>query len=194
MAFAALPWPMSIAQRLVASAATAAVAVGVLTGCSTGYGADFGYPAAPPLPDGASLVVTDKGWDDDDPIRLTVQVIDAPGWPTRKPAPSTPAQVLDFYRAQYPASGGWRTEKAGPVHELCLVNRTNAGYTQVLDITPYLGSRVPARPHRHLVVVSRIEVQPRHPCFFAAPWLPSDLLRTIRPPTSGPEHGDAPKA
>ena len=167
---------MSITPRLVASSAAAVLAAGILTACSTGYGADFGYPAAPPLPDSASVVVTDKGWDDDDPIRSKVQVVDTPGWPTRTPAGPTSEQLLDFYRAQYPTSDGWRTEKVDRVQELCLVNRTNPGYTQVLDIAPYSGRRVAVRPHRHLVVMSRIEAQPRRPCGFAAIWLPSDLL------------------
>ena len=167
---------MSITPPLASASAAAVVTVGILTGCSTGYGADFDYPAAPALPDGATVVVTDKGWDDDDPIRSKVQVVDTPGWPTRKPAGPTPEQLLNFYRTRYPASDGWRTEEVDRVQELCLVNRTTPGYTQVLDVTPYAGTRVSVRPTRHLVVMSRIEVQPRHPCGFAGSWLPADLL------------------
>jgi hypothetical protein len=154
--------------RLVASSATAVVTVAVLTGCFADHGADFGYPAAPSLPDNATLIVTDNGWDDDDPIRSNVQVIDFPG-----PAPE---QLLDFYRAEHPPSDGWKTMRVGPVQELCLVRRTNNGYTQVLDVTPYAGARVAVQPDRHLVVMSRIEFPPRRPCRYAEAWIPSDLL------------------
>lgn len=157
---------MSITSRLVASSATAAVTLAALTGCFE-YGADFGYPAAPPMPDDATVVVTDEGWDDDDPIRSNVQVLDAPGW--------SPEQMRDFYVQAYPAPD-WNALKVGRGQELCLVNRTNNGYTQVLDVSSYSGTRVAVQPHRHLVVISRIEHPPKRPCGYADLWIPMDLL------------------
>jgi hypothetical protein len=84
--------------------------------------------------------------------------------------------LLDFYRAEYPASDGWRPVKVGPVQELCLVNRTNTGFTQVLDVSPYAGARAAVQPDRLLVVMSRIEFPPKRSCGIASTWIPMDLL------------------
>jgi len=146
--------------------AVGATLTATVAGCSI-YGANFDYPSAAPVPAGASVVLTDKGWDDDDPIRSRVQVIDAGG--------TTVDGLRDFYRDAYPRSDGWMTVDSEG-QELCLVNRTNDDYTQVLDVTRYEGSRVTVQPDRHLVVVSRIEHAPRRPCGVAAAWIPMNLL------------------
>jgi hypothetical protein len=46
-----------------------AVVVFALTACQPIYGASFDYPEAAPVPDGVTVLATDKGSDDDDPIR-----------------------------------------------------------------------------------------------------------------------------
>jgi hypothetical protein len=136
-------------RTLAKAGLTAApLALASLTGC-TFYGASFDYPDEAPIPDSATVVVTDKGWDDDDPMRSRQQVIDFRG--------SAPAALLDFYREAYPASEGWEEAKVDGSAELCLVNRSNEDYTEVLEVFRYRGTRVRPTPGRHLALIHRRE-------------------------------------
>ena len=63
------------------------------------YGANFDFPAALPLPQAATAVVSADGADDDDPMRSRQQVVDVP-------ADATVA-LPAFYRQMFPASQGW---------------------------------------------------------------------------------------
>jgi hypothetical protein len=59
-----------------------------------------------------------------------------------------------------------------------LVNRSDDGYTELLEVFPYSGDRVEARPGRYLVTISRLEQDfGKKPCGEATAWVPSDLLR-----------------
>lgn len=126
-----------------------------LLACGPLYGADFGFPADVPVPDSAVVVLHDQGADDDDPLRSRQQVIDV--------ATSSPTAAFDFYRTAYPASEGWRTRKDGTTGELCLVNRSRSHYTEVLDVSPYAGTRVATRPGRYLVATAGSRTSPRRP-------------------------------
>ena len=133
------------------------------------YGAGFDYPSALPLPQSATTVLSDDGADDDDPMRSRQQVIDMP-------TDSAPA-LLAFYRQTFPATKGWTDQPVQGDHELCLVNRSNDKYTEVVEVFSYTGSRVPVQPGRHLVMISRLQASgDEDPCGMANAWVASDLF------------------
>lgn len=161
----------SVTLTHLAAAARLALAplmLGALFGCSPMYGADFEYPSEVPVPESATVLATDKGWDDDDPMRSRQRVIDIRDG-------SLPA-LLDFYRQTFTTSDGWTSVKVSSDQELCLVNRSDDRYTELLEVFPYSGARVEHRPGRYLVMTSRIEQVGRKPCGVATAWIPSDLL------------------
>lgn len=131
------------------TAATAVLAA-LLSGCvGSGYGASFDYPSPPPVPTGTSVVVEDTGADDDDPIRSRVLVLDT--------QTIADGELKDSYRDAYPRSDGWAPAQRPHGADLCLVNRTDDEFTQVLEVYPYAGSQVAGKPERRLVVLSRTE-------------------------------------
>lgn len=132
------------------------------------YGANFDFPAALPLPQAATAVVSADGADDDDPMRSRQQVVDVP-------ADATVA-LPAFYRQMFPASQGWSDLPVTGDQELCLVNKTSDKYTEVVEVFNYTGSRVPTQPGRHLVMISRFESADADPCGMANAWVDSDLL------------------
>src|SRR6478735_5188576 len=125
----------AVAPRHCLAVVGVSLAAAVLGSCSVygaPYGAAFGYPNEPPIPPGATIIASDTGQDDDDPIRSQIQVIDAQR--------STAGELLAFYRAPYPESACWETVNPESWQELRLVNRASDGYTQVLDVSDYGGS------------------------------------------------------
>ncbi len=141
---------------------------GALAGCSLSYGADFDYPSNVPVPESATVLATDKGWDDDDPIRSRQRIIDVQDG-------SLPA-LLDFYRQTFNTSDGWTSVEVVGDQKLCLVNRSDDHYTELLEVFTYSGIRVPDRPDRYLVMVSRLERVGDEPCGLAQAYIPSDLV------------------
>jgi hypothetical protein len=124
------------------------------------------------VPESAKVVVTDKGWDDDDPIRLRVAVVDI--------GDSLAGTMLDFYRETYPGADGWKEQKVDPkAQELCLVRKTHHRYSEFVEVFPYSGSRVPAGPGLHLITISRLQsLEPggeEKTCGLAQGWIPSDV-------------------
>src|SRR5689334_20512990 len=85
-----------------------------LSACQPIYGAGFGYPDAPPVPDGTLVVASDTGSDEDDPIRSRQQVVDL--------GTTSEADVLAFYRNAYPPAQGWKDQPPDAETKLCLVN------------------------------------------------------------------------
>lgn len=154
---------MTIRTRLAMPAAL----VIVLTGCQSTYGASFDYPEAAPVPHGVSVVATDTGWDDDDPIRSRQQIVDL--------GATTQPDFLAFYRDAYPGSEGWTDGKMRGDQQLCLVNKSDPDFTEVVEVYKYGGTRVPVTPARRLVTVSRIEHPDPHVCDFSLAWTSSDL-------------------
>ena len=133
----------------------------------------FGYPDEPANPSGARVLVTDKGQDDDDPTRARVSVIDFGAVPR--------PEMLDFYRSTYGHDDGWREQDvSGYGQELCLVRHTGDGYTELLEVFHYAGSRVHRGDGRHLVMLSRLShLDPGSDaasCGLATAWIPTDLL------------------
>jgi hypothetical protein len=151
------------------------LAAATLTACMpTLYGADFDYPESPAERPGARTLVTDKGWDDDDPMRARVTVIDMGTEPRDG--------MLDFYRSTYGHEDGWRGQvvDARDGQELCLVRHTDDGYAELLEVFPYAGSRVDRGRGRHLVMLSRLGSLDPGPdarsCGLATAWISTDLL------------------
>ncbi|MFE7227049.1 hypothetical protein ACFU7D_19800 [Nocardioides sp. NPDC057577] len=158
--------------RLVAAAAAAAAAC-ALTACNAiSYGAEFGYPEAAPVPDGVEVVATDKGWDDDDPLRSRQQVLEL--------GDMAQADLIEFYQAAYPASEGWTEGEASDPEQLCLVNDADPGYTEVVETYQYEGDRVRVSPTRRLVTVSRIKDPDPEVCGVALAWINVDLFTRTR--------------
>ncbi|GAA1717827.1 hypothetical protein GCM10009809_12190 [Isoptericola hypogeus] len=61
--------------------------------------------------------------------------------------------------------------------ELCLVNRSDDRYTELIEVFPYRGVRVDVRPGRYLVMISRLEPGfGEEPCGDATSWVSLDLL------------------
>lgn len=165
---------MATAARVLASRLVlAAITCAALAGCAPLYGADFGYPAAPAVPHSASVVVTDKGSDDDNPMRARVKVVDIEN--------STLASFLDFYRTTYGSDQGWKQLKVDQQNEaLCLVNHSNDRYTEFVEVFPYRGDRVDLRRGRYLVTISRFESiklgRDAKSCGLTLGWIPEDLF------------------
>ena len=132
------------------------------------YGAKFDFPAALPLPQGTTAVLSADGADDDDPMRSRQQVVDVPAGST--------VSLPDFYRDLFPAGQGWSDLPLTGDQELCLVNKRNDEYTEVVEVFNYTGSRVPAQPGRHLVTISRFQSADADPCGLANAWVDSDLF------------------
>jgi hypothetical protein len=159
-------------SRMVAVRGAALIPLGLATllACAPIYGASFGYPDDPPTPDSASSVLSDEGWDDDDPIRTRVRVVDSGAGDQQG------AALLDFYRETFGPQDGWTEEDPTGEQVLCLVNQSDERFTQVIDVFPYAGSRVDVRPGRYLVMNSRIEEPDTDDaCGIATSWIPSDL-------------------
>jgi hypothetical protein len=155
---------MTLGTRL----ALLAVFVFALTACESTYGAGFDYPEAAPVPETATVLAIDKGSDDDDPIRSRQQILDL--------GATTQADLLAFYRDAYPDSGGWKDGKMRGDQQLCLVNKENPEYTEVVEVYKYGGTRVPVTPTRRLVTVSRIAHPDAHVCGFSLIWTNTDLF------------------
>lgn len=150
------------------------VALGLMALSS--YGADFGYPAAPPRPAFAKPVADATGFDDDYPMRGREIVIDI--------GSHTEPELVDFYRDQFPASEGWGNGSpeadVGGGHSLCLVNNAASGYDDYLEVYPHGARSASGGPHRFLVSLSRLHVvegrgaRTTDRCGLASIWFPSD--------------------
>jgi hypothetical protein len=154
-------------------AGLAAVTLGALAGCAPIYGANFDYPDEPAAPKTSNVLVQDKGWDDDDPMRARIKVIDV--------GKSSAAALDAFYRATYGPADGWVQLAADQSYQdLCLVRHSNSRYTEFVEVFPYTGSRVPTEPSRYLVMTSRLQhIDPggdANSCGLATAWIPVDLL------------------
>lgn len=130
-------------------------------------GVGFGYPEAAPVPAGAAVVATSEAWDNDDPVRGRVQVVQVPD--------SSWAAVQGAYESAYPASSGWQQRKSA-YPQLCLVNTTDKNYDEVVDVAAYEGTRVKQDPRRYLVMVTRVE-RGMGECGAAWCWVEVDLLK-----------------
>ena len=159
---------MTIRTRLALPVAV----VVMLPACQSTYGATFDYPEAPPVPHGVTVLATDKGWDDDDPIRSRQQVVDL--------GAMAQADFLAFYRDAYPDSDGWTDGKSLGDQQLCLVNKGDSDFTEVVEVYAYGGTRVPMTPARRLVTVSRIEHPDTQVCDFSLGWVKTDLYMTTK--------------
>jgi hypothetical protein len=155
--------------RSLTRAALAPLLLVTLVGCAPLYGANFDFPDALPVQQSATVVLSDEGSDDDDPMRSRQQVIDVPA--------DSAAALLTFYHQTFPATKGWTDEPVHGDQELCLVNRSNDQYTEVVEVFSYTGSRVPVQPGRHLVMISRLQdTGDEDPCGLANAWVASDLF------------------
>ncbi len=156
---------------LVAVSLVACVAVGLimwpLVWFVVSYGAKFDFPQALPIPPAATAVTSDDGSDDDDPLRSRQQVVDVPA-----DSAVTPAA---FYRQTFPASQGWSDLPVKGEQQLCLVNRNNDKFTEVIEVFNYTGSRLAIQTGRHLVMISRFQSADPDPCGQALPWVSTDL-------------------
>ncbi len=141
------------------------------------YGAHFGYPVAPPLPNFAKPVAQANGSDDDDPMRGRETVIDI--------GKHNQSELVDFYRQRFAAADGWvdgaPEADVGGGHTMCLVNNASEGYDEYLEIYPYGSEFTSAGPDRFLVSMSRLYVSKKwgartaDRCGLAGIWFPSDL-------------------
>jgi hypothetical protein len=159
---------VALSSNLTPARCLLAVAVAWgLGGC--GYGADFDYPSDVRVPNGASVVATDTGMDDDDPLRSRQQVVDLNG--------EGAATAVDFYQKTYTTSDGW--EPVTPddkQQELCLVNRSDDRFTEVVEMFPYTGRRVEREPDRYLITISRLGNGGDAPCGSAWAWTSPNLV------------------
>lgn len=151
-----------------ASIVLAMLPFGVLVSCTPMYGTNFDYPDTVPVPESATVLATDTGRDDDDPMRSRQQVIEI--------QENSLGELLDFYRQTYANSDGWKAQRVGRHQELCLINRSDERFTELLEVFPYRGTRVDARPGRYLVMISRLERIGKSPCGEASSWISLDLL------------------
>lgn len=139
-----------------------------MVGC-IGYGAEFDFPAEPPVPEFAEVVAQSDGSDDDDPMRGRAVVIEV--------GDHGLSDLLGFYREQFPAEAGWRAGAPDPDvgggHELCLVNNGSSDYDEYLEV-----NEQSARPNRYWVSLSRLHVRPEwgertvNRCGLARIWFP----------------------
>lgn len=131
----------------------------------------------PPRPSGATVIAQAKGWDDDDPMRGRELVIDI--------GSARPAELVEFYRKQFPSIAGWRQGAPDPDvgggHLLCLVRHSDKRFDEYVEIYPYDLRFTSAGPHRYLALFSRLNVMPEwgertvNRCGLASIWFPSDL-------------------
>lgn len=142
-----------------------------MLGCVPFYGADFSYPDDLPVATMATAVLSDEGWDDDDPIRTRLQVVDV--------GDANGAVLTDFYRQSFRPSEGWIEQEpgtgSGANQSLCLVNNSSERYTEVVEVFAYTGGRVDVRKGRYLVMITRVQDDEGHPCGVAFPWIAMDL-------------------
>lgn len=89
---------------------------------------------------------------------------------------SSSTTLANFYRQKYPTSLGWTESPMIQDQKLCLVNRSDDRYVELVEIFSYTGSRVEVRPSRYLVTVSRVENPDTKPCGAGLPWIDLDLL------------------
>ena len=135
--------------------------------------ANFNYPAGPAVPVEATTLVSDKGWDDDFPIRLRVKVLDV--------GKSSMASLLGYYRTTYAPPDNWAELNVDRRYqELCLVRHTDEGYSELVEVYRYTGARVTSRPNRYLISISRLKNldagSDEKSCTLAQAWNPSDLF------------------
>jgi len=148
----------------------AGVAAFALGGCIPflDYGANFDYPAKLPVPASATEVLTDQGWDDDDPIRTQIQVLDF--------GDTSEDAIAAFYVNAFTAADGWAKSDTASDEILCLVRTEESGYTEVIEVDNYTGSRVAPKPGRMLTMTSRIEEGYDDYCDVAWDWVPGALI------------------
>lgn len=146
------------------------VTVLALGACKPIYGASFDFPEEAPVPPGVTVLATDTGSDQDDPLRSRQQVVDL--------GSTTQAELLASFRDAYPATEGWTDGKVGGDRQLCLVNREDPEYTEVVEVYAYGGTRVPATPTRRLVIVTRMEDPDPRVCGSALGWTNVDLFQS----------------
>ncbi|WP_062520093.1 hypothetical protein [Demequina silvatica] len=147
----------------------AALAAMTLSGCLPAYGASFDYPAAPEVPDGATVVTSAEGRDDDDPIRLIAQVID--------PEDQGPDAAREAYREMFPESEGWTAVGPPEGHLLCLLRQEDEDYDEVVEVSPYAGTEPPSAEGRLLVVSSRFpDAVEWAPCDWAERYIPFEIV------------------
>jgi hypothetical protein len=80
--------------------------------------------------------ISDQAWDVDDPMRSRQVNLDV--------KTKSRSGLFDFYRSTYPSSEGWQVTTGSADHELCLVKYSAGGQTDILEVFPYRGTRVPS--------------------------------------------------
>jgi hypothetical protein len=144
------------------------------------YGADFDYPAAPPLPPFGTVVEQANGFDDDDPMRGRESLIDIGG--------HTQSELVDYYRGQFTEADGWldgttHPDLGGGRHVLCIVNHADDRYDEYVEIDKYdyQFAGPSGSPNHYLVSTSRLSVtldvgrRTSDRCGEAGGWYPRNL-------------------
>lgn len=125
-----------------------------LTSCNPTYGSSFDYPSEPPVPPGASIIAKAEASDSDAPMRGREIVVETPT--------GRRAETITDYREQFPATEGWSDGTpdldVGGDHLLCLVNHSDDGFDEYVEIYPYNRQFESGGPHRFLVLISRLSV------------------------------------
>ena len=148
-------------------------------GCSIPslYRGGYDWPPDPPVPASASVIASDRGWDNDDPIRSALLVVDV--------GTMTTQQLVDSTRAALSEADGWHEQVPGEplgTDVLCLV-REGAAATEVVEIWRYEGTRVDEAPGRYLLARSAFYSAygpPPHGggmCGVSLGWAPTDMFR-----------------
>lgn len=139
-----------------------------LTGSSA-----YAYPPDPLVPAGRTAVLSDRSWDDDDPIRITLLVLDAGQTPQ--------ADVVSAHRSAFPEAQGWA---AFPYDQsvVCLV-RIDGDVVETVELWPYTGTRVPAHDGMYLAMRTRMYLRGGAPaapvpdmCGHGLGWVSTDLF------------------
>ena len=142
-------------------------------------GADFDFPAAPPVPTFGTVVEQADGFDDDDPMRGRESLIDI--------GDHRQSDLLYYYRRQFTEADGWLTGTAGPDDVgggLCLVNHSDDRFDEYVEIYKYddVFAGRSGRPGHYLVSISRLDValdrdnkRTTDRCAEASTWYPTNL-------------------
>lgn len=124
------------------------------------------YPAELPVPPLASIVLSDTGFDDDEPMRSRQQVLDIPN--------ASANDLLGFYQGMFPETRGWSAKDTTDGQLVCLSRESDEGFYEFVELFTYEGSRIDTHPDRFLSTASRF--QDPADCSSALAWVPSDLI------------------
>ena len=141
------------------------------------YRGGYDWPPDPPVPASAAVIASDRGWDNDDPMRSALLVVDV--------GTMTTQQLVESTRAALPEAEGWYEQdsrEASDADVLCLVREGDAA-TEVVEIWRYEGTRVDQAPGRYLLARTAFYSAygpPPHGggmCGASLAWAPPDVFR-----------------